>query len=282
MSNLAATFGTGNHHRHQRQHRDHSVSHVGDDRHLHHHLPFFQLGRPALRGTYTVGLVADQRPGHQRRRRRGQSVAAVPSLIDTVAPTATADEAAPNVPIAQSLNTTTTVQVTYADAGSRINTSTFGTGNITVNHGATVTGVSNVGDVVTYTITAPASNWGSSPQGTYTISLVAGSVRDNAGNGVAGVASFGSFACRYGLSRGDPDERTEYHCGRCLQHDLDDRRDVLGPRVGNQPFHVRHGQYFGHQRDSDRLLRSGQRGDVHDHVDRGELETRATRASKSA
>ena len=35
---------------------------------------------------------------------------------------------------------TTTIKITYADATSGVNTSTFGTSNITVNNGATVTG----------------------------------------------------------------------------------------------------------------------------------------------
>ena len=56
-----------------------------------------------------------------------------------------------------------------------------------------MTGVSHVGDVVTYTITAPSSTWGTSFQGTYTISVVADSVQDTDGNGIAAVESLGTF-----------------------------------------------------------------------------------------
>jgi hypothetical protein len=84
--------------------------------------------------------------------------------------------------------------VTYAaSAGMTINTGTFGTGNITVNDGATVTGFSAAGNVVTYTITAPAATWGASFQGTYTISIPSNQVKDNAGNAVAANANFSSF-----------------------------------------------------------------------------------------
>ena len=99
-----------------------------------------------------------------------------------------------DITAAGSAVTTTTVVVSYAEVGSSsINTTTFGTGNITVSNGATVTSYSASGDVVTYTITAPGSNWATSTQGSYTISLVAGSVQDTDSVGIAGVASFGSF-----------------------------------------------------------------------------------------
>jgi hypothetical protein len=64
--------------------------------------------------------------------------------------------------------TTTTVGVDYSVVTNEapVDTSTFGTGNITVSNGATVTDYSVSGDTVTYTITAPADNWGDSTQGT--------------------------------------------------------------------------------------------------------------------
>ena len=88
---------------------------------------------------------------------------------------------------------TTTVVVTYSSTDSGVNPASFGTGNITVNNGATVTGFSASGDVVTYTVQAPDSNWANSPQGPYTISLVAGSVTNNDGTGIVGVPDFGTF-----------------------------------------------------------------------------------------
>lgn len=91
--------------------------------------------------------------------------------------------------------------VTYADVGRGVDASTFGTDDIAVSNGATVTGFSASGNVVTYTVTAPAATWAASPQGTYTIGLTAGGVRDFVGNAVAGNAALGPFtvdtpACR--------------------------------------------------------------------------------------
>ena len=94
---------------------------------------------------------------------------------------------------ADASGTTTTVTITYADATAGVDPSTFGIGNITVSDGATVTGFSASGNVVTYTITAPSATWGGSTQGSYTIGLVAGSVTDLAGNPIAADAAFGSF-----------------------------------------------------------------------------------------
>ena len=113
-------------------------------------------------------------------------------LVDTVAPTATLTSA-PAVTATDASATTTTVTITYSMPPPGSTPSTFGTGNITVSNGATVTGFSASGNVVTYTITAPSATWGSSTQGSYTIGLVAGSVRDLAGNPIAADAAFGSF-----------------------------------------------------------------------------------------
>ncbi len=112
--------------------------------------------------------------------------------VDTVVPTASLSAAPPNLNSSSAAATTTTLTVTYADSGSGINTSTFGTANISVNNGATVTGFTPNGNAVTYTITAPAANWGASFQGTYTVSLNA-SVEDLAGNPVAANANLASF-----------------------------------------------------------------------------------------
>ena len=89
----------------------------------------------------------------------------------------------------------TTVVIDYSVIANEapLDTSTFGTANITVSNGATVTGFSASGNAVTYTITAPQADWGSSPQGDYTVSLVDGSVKNVEGTGVSGNSSFGSF-----------------------------------------------------------------------------------------
>ena len=91
--------------------------------------------------------------------------------------------------------------ITYADATSGVDTINFGTGNITVGNGATVTGFSASGDVVTYTITAPAAPPGRrAPRASYSISLVAGSVEDLVGNPIGGDSTFGSFIVDTSLS----------------------------------------------------------------------------------
>jgi hypothetical protein len=111
--------------------------------------------------------------------------------VDTVAPTATLT-AAPTVDATDASGSTTTVTIAYTDSTPGVDTSTFGTGNITVSNGATVTGYSARGDAVTYTITARAA-WGASTQGGCTIGVVAGSVKDLAGNGIAADYHLGSY-----------------------------------------------------------------------------------------
>ncbi|MCE9563551.1 MAG: IPT/TIG domain-containing protein, partial [Planctomycetes bacterium] len=113
--------------------------------------------------------------------------------VDTLAPTAALTTSASNINVATGGTSTNTVVITYSDVGLGIDSKTFGTDDITVDNGATVTGFSAAGNALTYTITAPAGTWAGSTQGEYTIALVAGSVRDIAGNGVAGNASINSF-----------------------------------------------------------------------------------------
>ena len=110
---------------------------------------------------------------------------------DGTAPTANVTTAPPTITTAGDGSTTLTV--TYADSGSGINTATFATTNLAVTNGATVSAYSASGDAVTYTITAPSGTWGGSPQGTYTVSLVANQVQDLAGNAAAANASLATF-----------------------------------------------------------------------------------------
>lgn len=112
-------------------------------------------------------------------------------LRDTTVPSAAVTTSPQNVVVVSQSTSTRTVTITYTDANG-IDASTFNDSNITVNHGATVTGISAVGNVVTYTITAQGSDWDHSFQGTYTIGLAA-SVRDVAGNAVASNANVSSF-----------------------------------------------------------------------------------------
>ena len=94
---------------------------------------------------------------------------------------------------ARGSTSTTTVVVTYADADNGIDTTSFGTADITVSNGATVTSYSANGNVVTYTIKAPSSTWSASTQGTYTIKLAANQVKDLAGNYVTANDNLATF-----------------------------------------------------------------------------------------
>lgn len=117
---------------------------------------------------------------------------------DTTPPTASL-ASAPNVLSTAAGSHTASVTVNYSDStGVGVNPATFATSNITVSNGsthATVTGVSHVGNAVTYTIQSPAATWGASAQGTYVIGLTAGAggVKDAVGNSVVANASLGSF-----------------------------------------------------------------------------------------
>ncbi|UTY58528.1 Ig-like domain-containing protein [Massilia sp. erpn] len=116
-------------------------------------------------------------------------------VLDTTAPTAgTPVRADMHVPSGSSF----TFTVTYADSGGAgIDTSTFGTGNVTVkdsgNNALTVSGVSASGNTVTYTVTAPGGSWDSGDVGSYTIGIAGNSVKDLAGNAVAANASAHTF-----------------------------------------------------------------------------------------
>jgi hypothetical protein len=140
-------------------------------------------------GIHTIGLV-----GGSAKDLNGNPIVANSAfgsfLVDTIAPTATLTSAST---VTDANARTTTVTITYADATSGVDTSSFGVGNITVNNGATVTGFSANGSAVTYTITAPSGTWGAGVKGTYIIGLVGGSVQDLTGNPVSTAAAFGTF-----------------------------------------------------------------------------------------
>ncbi len=147
-------------------------------------------------GAYTVSLVA----GQVLDSAGVNAVAGNPSLatfmVDTEAPTATLTTAPPTINFAGAGGSTTTLTVTYADSTSGINAASLSTSNLAVSNGTTVapvTGVSAAGNAVTYTITAPAGTWGASTQGTYTVSLLANQVADQAGNAAAAIPSLATF-----------------------------------------------------------------------------------------
>ena len=114
--------------------------------------------------------------------------------VDTTAPTAAtpvrADMTSP-------AGTSFTFDVTYADTSSSgIDTSTFGTSNVTVkdpsNNALSVTGYAASGNTVTYTVTSPGGSWDLTDAGTYTIGI-ANTVKDLAGNAVLANATAKTF-----------------------------------------------------------------------------------------
>jgi hypothetical protein len=118
--------------------------------------------------------------------------------IDTVAPVAATPTASDQ---STSSGSTFTFTVAYSDtSGSGIDSATIGTGNVTVTGpgsvGAlTVSAASWSAGVATYTVNVPNSGvWNTTTNiGTYTIGIVANSVKDLAGNGVAANASAKTF-----------------------------------------------------------------------------------------
>ena len=109
------------------------------------------------------------------------------------APTASVTKAAPTINVSTGGTSTTTITITLRRRREPPSiSSTFGTSNITVNHGATVTGETASGDAVTYTIKSPAATWAASLQGAYTVSL-ASTVKDRAGDSIAADSNFSTF-----------------------------------------------------------------------------------------
>ncbi|MBU6295016.1 MAG: hypothetical protein KJS91_10065, partial [Planctomycetes bacterium] len=115
--------------------------------------------------------------------------------FDTVRPTVSPVTLPGTINGALNQTSSTTIIVDYSDAGSGVNASSFGPGNITVTNGAaiaTVTGFTNSGNRVSYTIAAPSGTWGSSTQGSYTITVGGSPVTDLAANQVAS-GTIGAF-----------------------------------------------------------------------------------------
>ena len=115
--------------------------------------------------------------------------------FDTIRPTVAPSTIPATINALLAQTTTATIVLDYTDTGSGIDASSFVAGNISVANGgatATVTSAANSGNRVTYTVSAPAGTWGSSAQGTYSITIGGTPVRDLAGNTVA-PATVGSF-----------------------------------------------------------------------------------------
>ena len=152
-------------------------------------------------GTHTITAKATDAAGNVSNASSGLSV-----VIDATVPTA----GAPSVSgyNTSSGGTSHTFSITYADTGVGLDTSTFGVGNVTVKDGSnnslTITNATASGNTVTYTFTAPGGTWDTADAGTYTIGIVANSVKDIAGNAVA--------------ANGDDVRRDAGRRGKCFIH----------------------------------------------------------------
>ncbi len=152
---------------------------------------------PASNGNYTVSVVA----GHVKDiagnalgalTRNFNVNAGVLDLTPPGAAVAASDITSPG-------GTSETITVTYTDSGSGVNAQTIDSSDINVSGPSgslNITGVHTSatpnGVVATYIVSSPAGHaWNSGDNGVYTISVAAGSVKDNAGNGVA--ATGGAF-----------------------------------------------------------------------------------------
>ena len=127
-------------------------------------------------------------------------------VIDAVAPTASVTRTDLSAPS----GTSATFTVTYDGTGTEIDATSIAVGNVTVTGpgsvALTVTGVSwdAATNTATYTFTPQGGSWDDGDSGTYTIGIVANSVKDTAGNAVAAAASAKTFQAVYGPIVTDP------------------------------------------------------------------------------
>ncbi|HEX8520660.1 MAG TPA: Ig-like domain-containing protein [Tepidisphaeraceae bacterium] len=136
--------------------------------------------------TYTASIGAQDLAGNAMAAAQAWSFA----TADATAPLPSGGSETPNAG-ASSFDFT----VTYTDAGSGVDASTFDNNDITVtgpsgfSANATFISADVAGNgatrVVTYRISAPGGTWNVADSGAYTISLNAGQVKDVAGNGIA-------------------------------------------------------------------------------------------------
>jgi uncharacterized delta-60 repeat protein len=119
-----------------------------------------------------------------------------PPPAAAVAPVATLS---PVAAVVTAGGATESVTVTYADDDGLVDAATIGLSDIVVTGpaggplavtGVTVSPSTSAGKITAvYTVAAPGAGWDSADNGTYTVSVVAGEVKDTAGNAVAAVAS---------------------------------------------------------------------------------------------
>ncbi|MEM6451022.1 MAG: malectin domain-containing carbohydrate-binding protein, partial [Cyanobacteria bacterium P01_D01_bin.105] len=147
-------------------------------------------------GTYSVSVVAGSVADVA-----GNDIVATPlgSFDVTIAPPdTTAPTGSLSQPLADIIAETTApqvIEVTFADDIDLDETTLDGDELLVTDASGTplaVTFVSAVGSVATYEVAPPGGDWDSADSGTYSVSIVAGSVTDAAGNDIAATA-LGSF-----------------------------------------------------------------------------------------
>ena len=148
-------------------------------------------------GTYTVSLGSNQVRDTSD---NGAVAATVSFQVDIPAPDATGPAAGIAAPDVTAAGTTTTVTVTYTDDGG-VDAGSIGADDLSFTSPAgiaapTVNGVTTAGSgtsvTATYTVLGPGGSFVSADNGTYTVTVNAGGVRDLAGNGNAAASQ--SFA----------------------------------------------------------------------------------------
>ncbi len=135
------------------------------------------------------------------------------ALITTfTAPTTTGVKVDASVPTVTSIQvpsitapggTSSSIVLTLADTGSGINAVSIDSCNISVAKGSTyltITGGTYAGGNATYTFTPPGGTWDADDDGTYTVLINAGEIKDLAGNTVAANASAKTFTVSLGLA----------------------------------------------------------------------------------
>ena len=148
-------------------------------------------------GTYTINLLGGQvrdTAGNAAAAQSGQFAVNIP-IPDTTPPNATITAPSINSPG----GTNEVVTVTYTD-NVAVDVSTINVGNIVVRgpqgpltvSAAQVSGGNGTPVTVNYTVAAPGGSWDGSDNGVYSVTVVAGSVKDTSGNGV--VTATGEFA----------------------------------------------------------------------------------------
>ncbi|PKU25885.1 Ig-like domain-containing protein [Telmatospirillum siberiense] len=147
-------------------------------------------------GSHAITAKATDTAGNVSVASSGLSV-----TIDTTAPVVSSVSAPA---VTSTGGTSYSFDVVYSGTGTGIDSGTIDLTNVTVTKpgGGTLTVTSvtwNAGtNTATYTVSPPSSSWQTSDVGTYTIAMIAGQVKDLAGNAVAANATEATFVVGFG------------------------------------------------------------------------------------